>query len=204
MIILYLINTILMVLLVIIFIVFFLKIDIEITNLKVCYEDKIKNVEFEALIIGKIFGCMKIVLLKINTKRIRKFANNKYFRIDNVLKLFKYYKREYDEWPIEIKDITLEIALQIIDLQITCYIVVIISIILEILFAKCNNEDNKKYKIYNSYNDNFFICINLSIEGIITINLAHIINILIIMFKERRKLNGRKPSNRRSNEYNYG
>ena len=93
--------------------------------------------------------------------------------------------------------------LKVINTSISNFFVVILSIILSILYSQANNKKNK-YSVSRSSEDNTLLGIKLVGKSIFTINSAHIINIYFKHVLERRRVNGRESSNRRSNEYNYG
>ncbi len=203
---------------------YFSKIELFVKELIIDYEDELKRIKFRGIITGKMFEKFIIFKFEINNDRIKKLSKNKYTRklienlinknsgytnIDNIMTFGKQYIRECNYRTIEIKSLNINLDIQIINIEITSYIVVLISTILSIAFAKTLNDNNNYYYQIIACNDeSFLIGIKLFIRGIFTLNLAHIISIIIKVLQERRNVNGRKqnrtkPPNRRFNEYSY-
>lgn len=204
---------------ILILIIFFLNIRVEVDKLIVKYNDiNVDNdFEFSINIKGYLFNFIKIFNMKIDRKKIEKYLRkksiNKLYRkiltnkkfdtkvIDTAKKYIKKYKNEYNKQLIKIEKINLNMEIGFINIETTSYITALLSIVLAIPMIVLEDE-NYKYKICSRYEQNKLININLLFESIITINLKHIINIILKIIIGRVKKNGRS-SYRRVNEYSY-
>ncbi len=200
-------------------IIFFLNIEVEVNKLIIKYNDNNfeNNFEFVINIKGYLFNFIKIFNIKIDKKKVekyirrksinrlyRKILENKKFDtkiIDITKKYIKEYKIEYNKNPIKIEKVNFNMEIGLINIEMTSYVTALLSIILSIPIAFLE-ETEYKYKIYSKYEQNKIVNINILFESIFTINLKHIISIILKIKIRRVKKNGR-TSYRRFNEYSY-
>lgn len=202
-----------------ILLILFLNIKIEINELVIKYSDinYDNTLEFIINIKGYLFNFIKIFNIKIDKEKVEK-----YFKKKNIIKLYrkilinkkfdikiidiakkyiKKYKIEYNKQPIKVEKVNLNMEIGLINIETTSYLIALISTVLSIPIVFLGDE-KYKYKIYSVYEQNNFINVNVLFESIITINLKHIINIILKIIIGRVKKNGR-TSYRRTNEYCY-
>lgn len=202
-----------------ILLILFLNIKIEINKLVIKYSDinYDNTLEFIINIKGYLFNFIKIFNIKIDKEKVEKYFKKKsiikLYRkilinekfdikiIDTAKKYIKKYKIEYNKQPIKVEKVNLNMEIGLINIETTSYLIALISIVLSIPIAFLGDE-KYKYKIYSRYEQNNFININVLFESIITINLKHIINIILKIIVGRVKKNG-GTSYRRTNEYSY-
>lgn len=199
-------------------IIFFSNIRIEINSLEITYGNN-ENPKFDFYILLKtyLFNFIKISEIKIDkdkikqylkkieyTKVYRKILENR--RIDSDIiktarKYIKIYKKQFNKSPIFLERMDLDMEFGVIDEKVTTYIASLLSIILGILLVDFEGE-YYKFNIRGKCKNNRLINIKLVLESIITINMKHIIIILLKMILKGVKENDR-TSYRGLNEYSY-
>lgn len=199
-------------------IIFFANIRIEINSLEITYgNNEDSKFDFDILLKTYLFKFIKISEVKIDkdkikrylkkieyTKVYRKILENK--RIDSDIiktarKYIKIYKKQFNKSPIVLERIDLDLEFGVIDEKVTTYIASLLSIILGILLVDFKGE-YYKFNIRGKCKNNRLINIKLALESIITINMKHIIIILLKMILKGVKENDR-TSYRGLNEYSY-
>ena len=178
-----------------------LVISILLSTIKLNTEDfRLVNINLENKeLINKIFieiylfGIFKIFKIKLK---------NKYFQENNkLLKNKKIINNIFDK-RIKLDKVNLKIKLGTKNIQSTIASVFIVNNIISLVLAKKikKYENNRYYyqalPIYNSQD-----IIQISLNGIISIKIVHIIYIIYKLKKERMK-NGR-TSNRKNYDYSY-
>ena len=138
------------------------------------------------------------------TKIYRKILENRKLDSDLVKtakKYIKMYKKQFKKSPVVLEKIDLEVELGVINEAVTTYIVSLLSIILGNLLVDFKGE-YYKFNISGKSTNNIIINIKLLLKSIITVNMKHIIIILVKMIVEGVKKNDR-TSYRGINEYSY-
>lgn len=199
-------------------IIFFANIRIEINSLEITYgNNENPKFDFDILLKTYLFKFIKISEVKIDkdkikrylkkieyTKVYRKILENR--RIDSDIiktarKYIKIYKKQFNKSPIFLERMDLDMEFGVIDEKVTTYIASLLSIILGILLVDFEGE-YYKFNIRGKCKNNRLINIKLVLESIITINMKHIIIILLKMILKGVKENDR-TSYRGLNEYSY-
>ena len=199
-------------------IIFFANIRIEINSLEITYgNNEDPKFDFDILLKTYLFKFIKISEVKIDkdkikrylkkieyTKVYRKILENR--RIDSDIiktarKYIKIYKKQFNKSPIVLERMDLDLEFGVIDEKVTTYIASLLSIILGILLVDFEGE-YYKFNIRGKCKNNRLINIKLVLESIITINMKHIIIILLKMILKGVKENDR-TSYRGLNEYSY-
>lgn len=199
-------------------IIFFANIRIEINSLEITYgNNEDPKFDFDILLKTYLFKFIKISEVKIDkdkikrylkkieyTKVYRKILENR--RIDSDIiktarKYIKIYKKQFNKSPIVLERMDLDLEFGVIDEKVTTYIASLLSIILGILLVDFKGE-YYKFNIRGKCKNNRLINIKLVLESIITINMKHIIIILLKMILKGVKENDR-TSYRGLNEYSY-
>ena len=199
-------------------IIFFANIRIEINSLEITYgNNEDSKFDFDILLKTYLVKFIKISEVKIDkdkikrylkkieyTKVYRKILENR--RIDSDIiktarKYIKIYKKQFNKSPIVLERMDLDLEFGVIDEKVTTYIASLLSIILGILLVDFKGE-YYKFNIRGKCKNNRLINIKLVLESIITINMKHIIIILLKMILKGVKENDR-TSYRGLNEYSY-
>lgn len=199
-------------------IIFFSNIRIEINSLEITYgNNEDSKFDFDILLKTYLVKFIKISEVKIDkdkikrylkkieyTKVYRKILENR--RIDSDIiktarKYIKIYKKQFNKSPIVLERMDLDLEFGVIDEKVTTYIASLLSIILGILLVDFKGE-YYKFNIRGKCKNNRLINIKLVLESIITINMKHIIIILLKMILKGVKENDR-TSYRGLNEYSY-
>ena len=199
-------------------IIFFSNIRIEINSLEITYgNNENPKFDFDILLKTYLFNFIKSSEVKIDkdkikrylkkieyTKVYRKILENR--RIDSDIiktarKYIKIYKKQFSKSPIVLERMDLDLEFGVIDEKVTTYIASLLSIILGILLVDFEGE-YYKFNIRGKCKNNRLINIKLVLESIITINMKHIIIILLKMILKGVKENDR-TSYRGLNEYSY-
>ena len=187
-----------------------------------------KNIEFLIKIKVYIFQKLPIISLKIDKDKMQKIEKKK--RIQKLEKKlqakFKLYGSEIfqniKKWDkkivvdvintakninAKITNLQLKINLGLEDVIATTFLIPIISTIITYWLRGINlsPKDNNEYKIQPLYNmENSRSQINISLKCIIEVKMIHIINIMYIKKKRKRKESKHvRTSNRRSYDYSY-
>ena len=193
-----------------IFVIFIIILSILFSRIKVNIQSiNIENNrinDFQMVLSLALFGKIDIIKLVLNKKRINSVGRDIKKYIYNKVNILTGFNKEivkdlkYLSKEITVENLDLKLKIGTEDAAITAYIVGFISIIISIILE--HRIQNIKYTIEPVYNgkNNVF----LSLRGIFTIKLVHIINIRKV-FKEKEvyRKNGR-ASNRRSYVHSNG
>ena len=192
-----------------IFLVLFGKIEIEINNLNINYKKHIQvNSNYKITIKLCLFKKITIIKRIINRQKIDNSKINSKIKNINLGMIMKKEKVNTDVIKIIIKDmieivkIKLNIQIGTKDAGVTAVLVGIVSSIISIVFRmKIENIKDQYFKIRPIYNNENVL--NIGIDGIFTIKLIHIINIIYILIKGKGDDKNAKSSNRKSYGYSY-
>lgn len=199
-------------------IIFFSNIRIEINSLEINYgNNEDSKFDFDILLKTYLFNFIKISEIKIDKNKVQKcierledtpiyikLLENKKFDseiIKTVKKYIKIYKKQFNKSPVYLKSIFLKLEFGLIDGAVTTYIASLLSILLGNLLYWFKGE-YYKFNIIGNIKNNSMINIKLLFKSIITINMKHIIIILLKMILKGVKENDR-TSYRGLNEYSY-
>ncbi len=199
-------------------IIFFSNIRIEINSLEITYgNNEDPKFDFDILLKTYLFNFIKISEIKIDKNKVQKcierledtqiyikLLENKKFDseiIKTVKKYIKIYKKQFNKSPVYLKSIFLKLEFGLIDGAVTTYIASLLSILLGNLLYWFKGE-YYKFNIIGNIKNNSMINIKLLFKSIITINMKHIIIILLKMILKGVKENDR-TSYRGLNEYSY-
>lgn len=141
--------------------------------------------------------------------KIKKLDRGKDVRINPLTRIFNRYaqnikhprnKKRMPKHAAVFQKISIEIAVGLIEIMPTIYTIPVLGAIISMLI-RYNSDDikNFKFKISPVYNK---LCFDLKIHSIVKLKLAHIIYIILMIYMEGAKRNGR-PSNTRAHEYSY-
>ena len=111
----------------------------------------------------------------------------------------------FENLDVKISELDLKIKIGTDNVILTSFVVYAISSIISFIlpkFIKKDNQDKQKYKVSPIYeNKNLY---DINVNCIIEVKIVHIIDIIYILLKERRKeSNDKRTSNRRSYGYGY-
>lgn len=178
-------------------------IKIIIDNIEIEREDKIKVNDIKIKIYFMLFNKLKLIKTSIDTEKVKKINFSK---IKNKIqeknikpdkKMIKKGVRNIKELEIKIPEANIRASFGLSDVEWIIYLTTILNIILSIMFAKLANGNkikNYNYTIEPLQTDKFYL--KLSINCIITVKLANIINMII---KNRSEEKNERTSNRRFN-----
>ena len=160
--------------------------------------------KFNTIFISKVsilmFNKLKIFETKIDNKKVKKIFKNskldlKKIRYTNIINIIKNSK-------IYLENLNIEGYLGLENAVYTSYIISFINTMISIALSKRAYKYNpKRYKyiitpVYTNQN-----IVNLEINCIITIDIVHIINILIKLLKKGRVKKYERTSDRRTYAY---
>jgi hypothetical protein len=139
----------------------------------------------------------------------KKIEKDKDSKINPLTRIFTRYlnnikhprnKKKMPKHVVIFKKISIEISIGLIEIIPTVLSIPIISTILSFIMGY-NYTDIKdlKYNIIPVYNK---LCLDLNIHSIVKIKLAHIIYIILMIYMEGVRKNGRS-SNTRAHEHSY-
>lgn len=158
----------------------------------------------EILIYAELYllGVVKIARIKVtknlleklrirrDVKEIEKEVES--FRFGHLIEVIKKFK-------LKLEKIDLNLKLGVDDVILTSYLVAFISSVIGILIGI--SEPKKQYfKVLPLYN--FGNSIKINLNCIITVKIVHIIYVIYILLKKRRK-DHERTSNRRPYDYSY-
>lgn len=202
---------ILLVIMIVAMILFFLKINIEISNLKFSSQaQRHLNKDYEITIRFYSFGFLPIFKMHLSKSKLEKMrVKEKIKDIDfSVLEKSPSFDQEIvraiKKLNMKIKNINLHIDLGTENASLTSIIVPAISTIISIVLRKTVKKfENQIFIIHPVYQNQNLV--NLSISGIFEIKMRHIINIIYIFIKKEKKgvKEYERTSNRRPYDYSY-
>ena len=190
----------------------FSKIRIQINNFRFQSQTK-RHINKEYEIIIKLYILKVIPILKVNITKIKLEKLKLKEKIKDLdLKIIKN-NQQFDkkaltaikELNIGIKNIDLYVDIGTENASLTSIIVPIVSTVISfILHKKIKKFQNQVFTINPIYiNQNL---VNIYISGIFEIKMSHIINMIYVLNKEKKKgveKNERSTSNRRTYGYSY-
>lgn len=179
-------------------------------NIKKCYISNIdgnikkRELDKEFLIYLEFYllGIVKIAKIRITKERINKLNIKQDFKdVEKDIKLVKNVHpiEIIKKLKIKLEKITLYLEIGTDECVWTAYIVAIISSIIGIIMG-VTNPKTKGFRVLPLYN--FGNSIKFNLNCIINVKIVHIIYVIYILLKRRRKDNGR-TSNRRAYDYSY-
>ncbi len=198
---------------IVILILIFSEVRIEIEDFEFSNPNKNFKLEYNGKICLYFMGKIKLLWLRINSKKTKKILTKKFFKqkieklkkVDNNqkkiqrqngIKVIKMLKQK-----AKIKKLKFQMYLDTENVILTSYLVGIISSIIPNIIRnniKDINHNNFNFKIFPLYKNQNYIYLKLS--SIISIKLVHIIN----MFKLMGGVKNERTSNRRLNVNCYG
>lgn len=179
-------------------------VSIKIDNLELEKKEKLVLRNFKLNIYLMIFNKVKILKLTIRKEQIEKI------NFDKILDRFKgkslkqdrnIISQNLEELKIEVEELKLNAKLGLNNAIFLAYLTAIFNIFLSIFYAKIviGNKENYKYKIEPYQTNKFYL--KLSINCIIKVKIANIINMII---KNRSDVENERTSNRIFNGNCYG
>lgn len=192
------------ILVLIIMLVYLSGINIQINQLEIERNNKMKLKDFKIDVYLLLFNKIKILKISINKEQIEKINFNK------ILDRFKGKSLKQDrnividslrELKIKVEEIQINAKLGLSDAVFLSYLIAVINIVLSIIYVKIakDNKKNYRYKIEPYQTINFYL--KLSINCIINLKIVNIINIII---KNRSDVKNERTSNRIVNGNSYG
>ena len=163
--------------------------------------------EYKLIISLYLFYKIKWLSFRLNDKKIRNmYSKMKLEKVDleQLKKDFKFVDlKEIKNIKPKIAYLDVDLNLGVQDVIVTSFIIAIISTLISILLPyamKKYSKDSYKYKIMPLYmNKNVY---EIKLNCIIEVKIVHIINIIYVFLKKRRRKDER-TSNRRSYGYSY-
>ena len=180
-------------------IVYISGIKIQIENIEIEKRNKIEINDFKINIYFMLFNKIKLIKLAINKEKIKKVNFNKIS--DKIMKKNiktdrKIIIKSLKELDIQTESINIKSKLELNNAVLMAYLVAVINIVLSIIFAKISNryKENYNYVIKPYQTDKFYL--KISINCIISIKIANIINMII---KNRSEEKNERASDRSVN-----
>ena len=190
--------------------------SLHIANYNECLDKECFDIEFNIKLSLYLFNFIKIFGITLTKEKIEKYKMYKklYQKIKNANfeQIKKTAKIGFDKELIQnIKDLKIKIDKFDLDVKLgltnpilTSFVVVIISSLFSYIIAKTIKKfKHEKYRYIIMPINTSKNLVKIDFNGIITVKLVHIINIIYILNKKRRVDNNERTSNRRLNGYGY-
>ena len=201
---------------ILIIIVMFITINVkfEIQNLKISTnETPHLNKKYQIKIVIYTLGCIPILKINLNNKKIQKVINNPKIKekikqqetkiIENKVNIDKELITSLKNIKTEIKEINLKIIIGTENASLTAFTIPVISTLVAVVLSKQIKKYNEKqvFLVEPVYLDKNLI--NIEISSIFQIKMIHIINTICIVNKKRKGDKNERTSNRRTYDYSY-
>lgn len=183
----------------IIILIYLSGISVKIDNLEIVINNKIKLKDFKINIYLLLFNKIKVLKISVKKEQITKINFNKIidrFKGKSLKRDRNIIYKSLKELKLEVKKMEIDAKIALSNTVFLAYIVALMNIVLSIIYAKIavRYRENCRYKI-ESYPTNKF-SLNLSINCIINLKMANIINMII---KYRSEVKNERTSNRSIN-----
>lgn len=191
---------ILIILILICLLIYLSGIKIQIDNIEIERRNKIKINDLKINIYFMLFNKLKIIKVGIDKEKIEKIDFNKIkdkIKEKNIKPNKKMMTNGIKTLNVKTESLNIRAKLGLNNAVIMAYLVAIINIVLSIIFAKISNgnkKENYNYVIKPLQTDKFYL--KISINCIITLKIANIINMII---KNRSEEKNERTSNRSFN-----
>ena len=198
----------LLAMIVIAIILFFLRIQIQIVNLKFCSKSS-RHINQDYKIVLKLcaFGAIPIFKMCLTKEKLEKIRLKEKVQDIDFTALEKKFSLDRSFWQIikkldiSIKNINLHIDVGTQNAVLTSMIVPAISTVIAIILRKKVKKFENQIFIMNPVYQNQNL-VNISVSGIFEIKISHIINIIYMFNKKDKK--GVKEYERTSHRRSYG
>lgn len=184
------------IILIILILIYLSGIKIQIENIEIERNNKFNIREFKINIYIMLFNKIKVIKIPINKEKIEKINFHPIidkFKEKSIKQDKNFVIKNLERLEIKTESLNIKADLGLNNLILLSYITTLINIAFSMIFVKISNGDRKNYKyIIKPLQTNSFY-LKISINCIISIKMANIINMII---KNRSEEKYERTSNR--------